>query len=97
MGSNRTGDMDGDGDLDLVAGGMISNGNRQNLINNGKGSFKKKTKLPINRSQPHIPELSIWDLDGDGDQDIVLSRVGPFMLARQSRYLRTRATLNFRL
>ena len=85
--------MDGDGDLDLVAGGDDFEWELARiLINNGKGSFKKKTKLPINRSQPHIPELSIWDLMAMEIKTSFYLGLGPFMLARQSRYLRIRAT-----
>ena len=89
-------DMDGDGDLDLVAGGDDFEWEQARiLINDGKGSFKKKTKLPINRSQPHIPELSIWDLDGDGDQDIVLSRVGTLYVGTTVEILENKGNLNF--
>ena len=89
-------DLDGDGDLDLVAGGDDFEWEQARiLINNGKGSFKKKAKLPINRSQPHIPELSIWDLDGDGDQDIVLSRVGTLYVGTTVEILENKGNLKF--
>ena len=89
-------DMDGDGDLDLVAGGDDFEWEQARiLINNGKGSFKKKAKLPVNKSQPHIPELSISDLDGDGDQDIVLSRVGKLYVGTTIEILENQGDLKF--
>ena len=78
-------DMDGDGDLDLVhhsddrgnTYNTIWHGNRTGIrYNNGKGKFNgKSVKLPGDMTYPHSPELNVWDIDNDGDQDIVLSRV----------------------
>jgi len=79
-------DMDGDGDLDLIhhnndKGNKYNttwHGNRTGIrYNNGKGRFNgKSVKLPGNRDYSHSPELNVWDIDNDGDNDIVLSRVG---------------------
>jgi hypothetical protein len=80
-------DMDGDGDLDLIhhsddRGSMfgttwkgLTTGIR---YNNGKGVFNgRSVKLPGgDKHFVHGPELNVWDIDKDGDQDIVLSRVG---------------------
>ncbi|MDB3882932.1 FG-GAP-like repeat-containing protein [Amylibacter sp.] len=78
-------DMDGDGDLDLVhhsddrgnTYNTIWHGNRTGIrYNNGKGKFNgKSVKLPGDMTYPHSPELNVWDIDKDGDQDIVLGRV----------------------
>ena len=78
-------DMDGDGDLDLVhhsddrgnVFGTTWHGNRTGIrYNNGKGRFNSKSvKLPGDMTYPHSPELNVWDIDNDGDQDIVLGRV----------------------
>jgi len=78
-------DMDGDGDLDLVHHnndkgniyGTTWHGNRTGIrYNNGKGRFNgKSVKLPGNLDYSHSPELNVWDIDNDGDQDIVLGRV----------------------
>ena len=42
----------------------------------GKGRFNgKSVKLPGDMTCPHSPELNVWDIDNDGDQDIVIGRV----------------------
>ena len=71
-------DMDNDGDLDLVHGGR---GNRVAgiLLNNGRGKFSKKVRLPKTKGEWELmPEVSVWDLDNDGDQDVVISRTKDF-------------------
>ena len=72
------GDMDGDGDLDIVHAGHEGGGSSPTSIafNNGRGIFKKSRKLPIVKNWSTVPEISLWDLDGDADLDIVLSRSG---------------------
>ena len=72
------GDMDGDGDLDLVHAGHEYGGSSPTgiAINNGSGKFKRKIKLPAIKNWGTVPELSLWDLDADGDLDIALSRAG---------------------
>jgi len=68
-------DLDGDGDLDMLAS-CYSNaaGNPITLstrLNNGQGSFGGGADLPGLTSGGHL--LSTADLDGDGDLDVVLS------------------------
>jgi hypothetical protein len=72
------GDFDNDGDLDIVHGGHEYEGTITGIaLNNGKGKFKKKIKLPVPEGNwGTIPEVSFWDLDNDGDLDIVISRAG---------------------
>jgi hypothetical protein len=72
------GDFDNDGDLDIVHGGHDYEGTITGIaLNNGKGKFKKKIKLPVPEGNwGTIPEVSFWDLDNDGDLDIVISRAG---------------------
>ena len=72
------GDMDGDGDLDIVHSGHEGRGSSPTSIafNNGRGIFKKSRKLPVVKKWSTVPEISLWDLDGDTDLDIVLSRSG---------------------
>lgn len=72
------GDMDGDGDLDIVHAGHEGEVSSPTSIafNNGKGIFKKSRKLPIVTKWSTVSEISLWDLDGDNDLDIVVSRAG---------------------
>jgi len=75
-------DIDNDGDLDLIHAAhefFDWSGNWQTgvALNNGKGSFSyRRIKLPMNAKWGTVPEVSSWDLDKDGDYDIVLSRAG---------------------
>ena len=75
-------DIDGDGDLDLIHTShefFDWNGNWKTgvALNNGRGSFSyRRIALPMNRKWGTVPEVSAWDLDNDGDYDIVLSRAG---------------------
>ena len=64
-------DMDGDSDLDLVHNGLSPTGISWN---DGIGNFLGNLKLPDVTKWETTPEVSIWDLDGDGDNDIVFSR-----------------------
>jgi hypothetical protein len=78
------GDMDGDGDLDIVQGGLEnSDCKRCNFTgivwNNGGGNFPKQntTSLPQHKKKwSTLPEVSLADLDNDSDLDIVYSRAG---------------------
>jgi len=78
------GDMDGDGDLDLLQAGLektdCKHCNITGIVwNDGRGNFSKHdtTHLPQHPEVYfNVPEVSMADLDIDGDLDIVLSRVG---------------------
>ncbi len=79
------GDLDNDGDLDL----LLANQNRQSqlLVNNGAGAFSEQTA-------PRLPALSVpatsvvlGDLDNDGDLDVVLG-TSLYFPAPQLRVLR---------
>ncbi|MBX0329343.1 VCBS repeat-containing protein [Oscillochloris sp. ZM17-4] len=63
-----TGDLNGDGSLDLVVGntGQPS----QVYLNDGRGSFTP-TATPLNAGADTM-SVAVGDLDGDGDLDIVL-------------------------
>ena len=61
------GDVDGDGDLDLVAGNNFGEANRV-YINDGAGSFTDSGNvLGANDTR----SVTLGDLDGDGDLDLV--------------------------
>jgi hypothetical protein len=76
-------DLDGDGDLDALIGAQEYEYSSDKsaftgiLWNDGKGKFPKhkKTLLPMHKEWGGLPEVSASDLDGDGDLDIVYSRI----------------------
>ena len=75
-------DIDGDGYLDVLLG---AHEHEQSIDftgivwNDGKGNFNKhnNTRLPQHKKKwGTVPEVSLADLDNDGDLDIVYSRAG---------------------
>jgi hypothetical protein len=61
------GDLDGDGDIDIISGGI------RNLVwneNNGDGSFERRT---ISLSPLEVQCILMVDMDQDGDQDLLLA------------------------
>ena len=75
---DRVGDVDRDGDLDLVHAGHEYGGSTPTgiALNDGRGNFRRDIELPPVGDWGTVPELSIRDLDNDGDLDFVLSRAG---------------------
>jgi hypothetical protein len=66
------GDVDGDGDLDLLAAVPLS-GAVFVRLNNGAGTFSGSQNVVI----PSSPEdVALGDLDGDGDLDFVTANIG---------------------
>ena len=69
--SVASGDLDGDGDMDLVvANGRHWPGQNRIFFNNGRGIFTVKRPLGTTRATTYATELA--DLDNDGDLDIAV-------------------------
>lgn len=74
-----TGDVDGDGDLDVFVGSNITKGaygiapKQYLLINNGRGRFQDEfqRRMDIQEKLGMINTAKMTDMDGDGDLDIV--------------------------
>jgi hypothetical protein len=67
------GDIDVDGDIDLVVPINIAPGYVAILKNNGNGIFTATSTVPVG-NRPHSASLA--DLDGDGDLDIAVANNG---------------------
>ena len=66
------GDIDGDGDLDLLSAIRVSDGSIVVSviirINNGSGNFSTPPNVDI---APNLASLTMGDIDGDGDLDLL--------------------------
>jgi hypothetical protein len=70
-------DIDGDGDRDCVAangpgGSTQQGGDDRVLINDGTGHFQESLHSPLAGSNMVSPCIAAPDIDGDGDQDVVI-------------------------
>lgn len=67
-------DIDGDGDLDIVAGSSLSFSNQVTIrLNNGNGTFGPRVQYDTGDGGAW--SFGLGDLDGDGDLDIVTQQV----------------------
>ena len=64
------GDMDGDGDLDVVTGNW-NQPNRVYLNNGNEDPFANATVLNITDDGDNTESIALGDMDGDGDLDVV--------------------------
>ncbi|GGF10990.1 hypothetical protein GCM10011383_22730 [Hymenobacter cavernae] len=67
VGGNAVGDVDGDGDLDLLAVNTATNSVRVRL-NNGAGSFTDGPEVPVGMRPV---DVTLGDVDNDGDLDLL--------------------------
>ena len=94
-------DMDGDGYLDVLLGAHEFENNAFTGIvwNDGRGNFPKhiKTSLPQHKKKwGTVPEVSVADLDKDGDLDIVYSRAGKLYVGTAVQIIENLGNKNFK-
>jgi hypothetical protein len=70
------GDVDGDGDLDLVAGNSSFTPNRLYLNNGTTDPWGGVTGSDITSDSPQVNSLALGDVDRDGDLDLVIGTLG---------------------
>jgi hypothetical protein len=67
------GDVDGDGDLDLVVPNYVTAGTATVCLNNGSGTFTKSSNVSVD-TKPSVVVLG--DIDSDGDLDLLTGSYG---------------------
>lgn len=64
------GDMDNDGDLDVLAGSQLTP-SVSVLLNGGSGQFGLPVRLSVGSAGTGVNQLSLGDVDADGDLDVL--------------------------
>ena len=77
-------DLDGDGDLDLLAT-SLGRGVRW-LANEGDGTFRERTREAGLGDTTGALTMAVADVDGDGDLDLYVCHYGAMALLRSSEY-----------
>ena len=82
------GDVDGDGDADLVFGNRGNGGTQNRLyINNGRGTFRDVTSTQMPQLRDDSSDLVLIDVDGDKDLDLVVANSIGGVATAQNRLL----------
>ncbi|MFH1593652.1 MAG: FG-GAP-like repeat-containing protein [Candidatus Omnitrophota bacterium] len=89
-----SGDVDGDGDLDLI---MASTGAQDTLlINDGAGGFTQDTNFNLPAITDASSDIVFCDVDGDGDLDIITANNGmPGLSSLRNRLYKNDGTGSF--
>lgn len=66
------GDVDGDGDLDLLAGASGITATVSIRVNDGMGTFSGSQDVSVGRGVRHV---ALGDVDGDGDLDLLTANI----------------------
>ncbi|MCP3920411.1 MAG: VCBS repeat-containing protein [bacterium] len=74
------GDLDSDGDQDLVTGNYGGLGQDVFYRNDGTGNFTEVTPTHVPSETDFTIDCGIADMNGDGKQDLLISNDGPFFI-----------------